>query len=50
MAETQLLGAMAGAGPDGGSGVYFLLDFISKATHGDWTTLSVSIDDLLFFF
>jgi len=32
-------------GPDGGSGVFFLLDYISKATHGDWTTLSVTIDD-----
>lgn len=32
-------------GPDGASGVFFLLDYISRATHGDWTTLSVSIDD-----
>jgi hypothetical protein len=32
-------------GPDGASGVFFLLDYISRATHGDWTTLSVTIDD-----
>lgn len=32
-------------GPDGPSGVFFLLDYISLATHGDWTTLSVTIDD-----
>jgi len=32
-------------GPDGGSGVFFLLDYISKAEHGDWTTLSVTITD-----
>jgi hypothetical protein len=32
-------------GPDGASGIFFLLDYISLATHGDWTTLSVTIDD-----
>jgi hypothetical protein len=32
-------------GPDGASGVFFLLDYISRAEHGDWTTLSVTIDD-----
>jgi hypothetical protein len=32
-------------GPDGGSGVFFLLDYISRAEYGDWTTLSVTIDD-----
>jgi uncharacterized protein (TIGR03382 family) len=32
-------------GPDGASGVFFLLDYISRDTHGDWTTLSVTIDD-----
>lgn len=32
-------------GPDGGSGVFFLLDYISRATHGDWTTLAVTISD-----
>ena len=32
-------------GVDGGSGVFFLLDYVSKATHGDWTTLSVTISD-----
>ena len=32
-------------GPDGPSGVFYLLDYISLATHGDWTRLSVTIDD-----
>jgi hypothetical protein len=32
-------------GQDGASGVFFLLDYISRATHGDWTTLSVTITD-----
>ena len=32
-------------GPDGASGVWFLLDYISLATHGDWTRLAVTIDD-----
>jgi hypothetical protein len=32
-------------GPDGASGVFFPLATISSATHGDWTTLSVTIDD-----
>jgi hypothetical protein len=32
-------------GPDGGSGIFFLLDYISKAEYSDWTTLSVTITD-----
>jgi hypothetical protein len=32
-------------GPDGPAGVYFLLDYLSLATHGDWTRLSVTIDN-----
>jgi hypothetical protein len=32
-------------GPDGGSGVFFLLDYISRAEYSDWTTLSVTIAD-----
>ena len=32
-------------GPSGDSGVFFTLDDISSFTHGEWTTLSVTVDD-----